>query len=447
VTIPDQSSAPVRAEPGDADQQQSPHPRRWLVLSVIVVLVVFAAAVVVVVRNVTESSNPAEITKGLAPQPDRRFIWVGTTNGQQFSDAQFSYIAKNFDYVTFSKFHDNWDIQGAHDAAKRLVAMNPSIKVMPYFSALYWFEQNNWGTQPDPSWFLRDASGNVVHRTTQERGVQETVEVFDLSNPDYRDWAIGVMRSWLAAAPYSGIAFDEARTVLENSTSSDVSNDSFLQALSPEGVAAYNAGLRDLLSRATQLVGPNGTVIYNGILDTPGRSDRNLSLLEVTDGVVDEHFCLNAKGAPAQVQTDLDLMAQPSDKKLFLRTSVPDNVDSTELAGIARFCFGAFMLGWQPDRDFYSIGNDYSSDQIANEPKIVGLNLGQPQGDYRVDGDLDVRDFTNGTVIVNLGNNDATTTATTDGTSIGGDKGAMPVKAGDQITVRSQDAVFILYSV
>jgi hypothetical protein len=391
-----------------------------------------------------QTTAPPPIGQGLSAQPERRFIWVGTDNGKQFTNKDFAYLANNFDVVTFAKFHDGWNIQGSHEAAKRLVAMNPSIKVMPYFNMLYWFENNNWGTAPDPSWFVRNPDGTILHRTTVWRGENERADVVDLANPAYRDWAIGVLRSWLQAAPYAGISFDETMPIIDNTPRG--SNFSISQALGPAKLQAYNDGMRDLLSRAHELVGPDRELSYNGITYSRYRPDRNLGLLDLSDGVLSEHFCLDRNGNVASLQDDLDLMASTS-KKLYLRTGFTGATDTASFAKSARFCFGAFMLGWRPGQDFYELGSDYTADQLGNDPQIEKLNLGEPLGNYRVDGVVAMRDFTNGTVIVNLGDQDSVTTISASGIWLGGPLGGRAVKAGDQINVPAQDAVFVENSV
>ena len=232
--------------------------RRMAAVTVAVLLVVAGC------RNSAQDATPPPSSPGstaqeqpqapagaaaYAPQSERRFVRVGATGGRQFTDDELGILADNFDVVLFTKFHGGYDISAQHEAARRLVALKPGIEVYPYFSTKYWFDQNKWGDATiDPAWFLRDNEGEVVNRDRRrDRDTPEDITYVDLANPEYRAWALDVFRSWLEAAPYAGISFDAAEPIGDYGEKDVVRWD---RLLGPERVAAYNAGLRDLLASA-----------------------------------------------------------------------------------------------------------------------------------------------------------------------------------------------------
>src|SRR4029079_5129628 len=173
---------------------------------------------------------------------------------------------------------------------------DPSIKVVLYFNPKYGFDQNNWGTQINPAWLLRDNKGQLMKRTTKSQGEQDFATFIDLSNPDYRNWAISVLADWLKSAPYAGISFDEAAPIGLGNDNVD-----FTSRLGQQRIDAYNDGIRDLLGRATQLAGPKREGIFNGI--DPGKPSQNVQLLDYTTGALTEYFCIGAAGKLADVAT------------------------------------------------------------------------------------------------------------------------------------------------
>ncbi len=352
--------------------------------------------------------------------PDRRFIRVGSTNGKAFTDSEVQELAAGYGYVLFTKFHAGYDIQVHHQDARRLKRANPDVRVLPYFSTKYWFDKSEWGIEPNPEWLLRDRDGKVVPKR-RAGDDSDTASYVDLANPDYRRWALGVLAQWLQAAPYDGISFDAAGPIGDHDTK-DI--DRWDRLLGADRVAAYNAGLRDLLARARDLVGSSKEVIFNGIAPKADRGPgRDLDLLELTDGALDERFCVNAKGVPTAIDDDLTLM-QSTTKRLFLRTSLPSGLSAEDRTRLTRFCSAVFLLGWQPGRTYFQVGLDYSAEQLRADDPDLGADLGVPRGPS--DGvEVRTRSFARGQVVVNLGEAPVT----------------VPDPAGGQVTVGPLDAV------
>jgi len=371
----------------------------------LVALVAVAAVGVGVLVYVTRSDNkpttsgPRGQTSGppltTTPQPQRRFINVGTTNHQQFTPAQFQILAQNYEYIFFAKFHGGWDINLHHEAARTIKSMNPSVHVLPYFSTKYWFDNNRWGVTIDPAFLLRDNTGQLVHK--QHAGQEQEFGTYvDLANPDYRNWALNLLSSWLQAAPYDGIFFDAADPIGDFNDDDIQQWDSLLGA---DRVAAYNAGIRDLIDRAKQLVGPSREIVYNGISPAAARGPgRDLDLLDVSDGALDERFCIDPKGRTMDVGPDLQLLGTV-DKRLFMHTAFNDKVDAADQDRLLRYCFGSFLLAWRPGLSYFQVGTDYTADQLARVDAVLRVDLGSPTQQDQVEGDLGVRQLDRKSVV------------------------------------------------
>ncbi len=455
---------------GTAPSTPPEHPskgrRTRVVVAVLVVVAILGTAVAVLSltggggTSHTQSPAPApapaqsslsppplaqgEAGPAYAPQPDRRFIRVGTNTGQQFTDDEFRTLADNFGVVLFTKFHAGWDITKQHDAARRLVAMKTDIKAYPYFSTKYWFDQNRWdGATIDQAWLLRDKQGNLVGRDRKrDRASNNDTSLVDLANPDYRKWALGVMKSWLDAAPYAGISFDAAEPIGDYGDK-DVAR--YAKVLGPDRVKAYNDGMRQLLADAKKLVGPGRSVVFNGIAPSQPRGpERNLDLLQAADGALDERFCLDVHGAVRGIDADLSLLGQHQDKQLFMRTNYLDSFPAADRDRYERLCQGAFLMGWEPGRSAYQFGGDYTADQLGKDPPDITVNLGAPIGPYRHNGNLLERAFANGVVFVNPGGAAQQVKLGGPLTEVKGGKVVATRQAGDSVTVAPGDSAFLV---
>lgn len=366
---------------------------------VIVAAAVLAAAVALVVYIRSGRDDGTAVTSVYAPQPERRYLTIGTNDDRQFSDEELSTLAQDYSMVVFAKFHGGWDVELHHEATRRLAALDPDIGVYAYMSTKYWFNANRWGVDIDPDWLLRDEEGELIAVTqaannpdSKERGYY-----VDVTNPDYRAWLLEVAKGWLAAAPYAGIRFDAADPIGDFGKH----NIAFWSdRLSPERLRAYNEGIETLLSSLREELAPR-QVLFNGISPSPIRGeDRGLSMLAFTDGAMDELFC----GAEGDVVPDLEIMSQYADKSLQMHMPAdPDDLDPDTLRQREGYCVGSFLLGWQPGSTRFSMGKGYSVDQLDEQPKDIDLDLGAPEGMYRRSGDLLQRSFADGIVYVNVG--------------------------------------------
>ncbi len=372
----------------------------------------------------------------------RSYITIGTNDGRQFSDAQYREIARSYQVVLFTKFHADWDVERHHEAARRLKELNPDLQIYAYMSTKYWFNGNRWGDAViDPAWFLRDSTGAVVPvtRESQQIDSKELGAYVDVSDPAYRGWLLGVAESWLQAAPYDGIRFDAADHIGDEGPR-DIRR--WQQLLAPERVQAYNDGIDTLLAEAGEVLRP-ATVLFNGISPSPIRgAGRNLDMLELTDGAMDENFCVS-DGEPHDIVEDVEIMERHRDKRLHLRVRIdPAAFDGSTLARLRRLCAGSFLMGWQPGFTYLNVGPNYGPDQLGQQPVELELGLGEPTGNHgHVDSVLSRR-FDHGVVYVNLGAEPATVELPRPMVRM---EGGEPVETAEgSVTVGADDAAFFL---
>ena len=388
-----------------------------------------------------DESPPSEPATASASAAERRFTRIGTTDGEPLSDGEVDQLSTGYGYVLFTKFHAGWDIEAHHADTRRLNAARRDVRVFPYFSTKYWFERNEWGVELDPDWLLRDNEGELVPKL---RGGEEQDDgrFIDLANPDYRDWALEVIASWLEAAPYAGVSFDAADPIGDNDPEEI---ERWTALIGPERIAAYNEGIRDLLDRAGDLVGPDGEVIYNGIAPNPIRgTGRDLDLLEVADGALDEKFCIDRKGEPLAIDEDLALMADVEDDRLFLRTNLPEGLSPEDRDRLRRLCVGTFLLGWVPGRTFFQIGDTYTTDQlVAENAPEVEVDVGRPTGPAEGT-TVRTRPFANGLIVVNLGGSPATFEMPSPLSAMEGGRTADRYEAGASVTIDPLDALLLV---
>lgn len=380
---------------------------------------------------------------GILTSAGRRFVTVGTTNGEQLSDRQYRSIAASYSVVVLAKFHAGWDIERHHAAVRRLKELNPDLKVFGYMSTKYWFDANRWGADAiDPAWFLRDDTGAVVRLTkaSYDPDSKSLGTYVDTANPAYRSWVLGVARSWMAAAPYDGIRFDAADPIGDYGDR-DVAK--WERLLSPKRIDAYNDGIVTLLSDARSALAP-GLVLFNGISPGPIRGPgRDIDLLDVTDGAMNETFCLSASGDLLDIEADIEIMQHHPDKLLQLRTPSPvGTIAPTDQRRLERLCVASFLLGWQPGASFFNMGAGYGTDQLDQQPLDIDLDLGGPTEAMQQDGGARRRRFEHGAVYVNLGTQPVSVELPTRMVEM---DGGIAVRSVDgKVTIAPHDAVLLL---
>lgn len=398
-----------------------------------------------------------------AAEPEEKFIWVGRIGGPadgQFTEEEFQKLAKNFSIVVFSAAHgspggpgSSGDIQKYHEAARRLVSINPNIKVFPYFAAAIIpanLDSQYIAAGFKDKWYLRDQAGNKV--TYRDK---KLIHYVDLSNPDYRAWALNWLESWLKTAPYAGIAFDTVNLF-------ETLDPGKVEVVGQEKVDAWNAGLKALIREAkTRFVGK--IIIANGVYEK--RSDKNLPQLRDADIVLNESFCVsgvrslalkNKEGLIGDIQTAQFFNEH---EKILLQKSnfrEEDNIGTPEQRSYAgRFCYALFLMTYQPGMSYYKFGDGYHivataddpSNDLARNSLEIDLPLGTPVADTftKRNDDLYIRRFTNGIVYLNLSDSALKAKLPADAILMNGGVEGKHYQRGQTVTIPSLDASFFLF--
>ena len=158
----------------------------------------------------TRNSEPAYISS-----IQRNALSTGIP-GLQFTDNQIQTIAKNVSIIHIAKHHGGFDIEKQFEDTRRIVsavnALGNEIGVYAYYNATFWFYKHNgphntsygwsngWGTYFDgfkEEWYLKDRDGNFI--TPNDNSAPGYV--IDLTNPDYRAYAVATIVDWMNKAP------------------------------------------------------------------------------------------------------------------------------------------------------------------------------------------------------------------------------------------------------
>src|SRR3989344_7314193 len=268
-----------------------------------------------------------------------KFVWIGKTR-EQFNSSELQQLAQ-YNIVVIAQSHGDWSARVSIDAAKAIAAINPNVKIFPYYS----MSKVHKGKEPDfleqgfrDEWYLRDLQGNkVVSMGTGGARGKPVGYWVDLSNPDYRKWAINTLARWLTRAPYAGVAFDEANPI-EKRLEQDV-----LSALGQTKVSAWDLGQKILLQMAKSRF-PDKLIIENG----------ELEFLQYADMKLNENFCFNRSAgvfwSPEilidSVTTEIQVA---KDNKIVLQKvnfRKPDfsEYSLSEQQKAGRFCYALFLL-------------------------------------------------------------------------------------------------------
>jgi hypothetical protein len=406
----------------------------------------------------------------MTPSASTSFIWVGTSNDKQFTEKEYQYIASHYSYVVISKYHAGWDIKKHHEAARELKALNPQIKVLPYYSAKLWFKKYQFGQDIRNEWFVRDRQGGTI--TIQPRG--EGNAYVNLDDPSYRQWAINLLSGWMnltlpnGKPLYDGVAFDTANifNIYEPKGLASPKIRRLIGLVGKEKLNALNEGMKAFFRETKQRFGDR-LVIYNGIEDRDNHYKRSLELLDITDGALDEDFCFSM-GNPAGEQEIMENVAFMLDKRyasklLFEKASIKTIgrtlIPPREVAQYQRYCYGSFLLGHQPGHTFFKFAAAgpgeplYSAsaetethEGLSVDPSELQIALGNPLANYSRDGAVYSRDFEHGSVYVNMKNTPQRTSLKSSMTGVQGNAAGKKFNAGETIEIAPSDAAFLLKS-
>jgi Hypothetical glycosyl hydrolase family 15 len=420
-------------------RQLPPHPQlptrrriRWLPVVLIAAAVIVAAFVVVLSPH---GHRTPYVSSPYAPQPQRSAEVVGNPDGP-LSQQAIDDIARFNSYEVLPKFADRYNITDHFEETRQLMdaakKYGNDLKVFDYFSASYWFDANDkgWGRYASgfqQAWLLRDSTGATIpflgaggaaSGSNDQKGY-----LIDLSNPNYRAWAVATIVDWMRAAPYAGISFDSATPMVGDEPSHAIADGTTTYNALLCGatlaasrtdcprVLAWNQGLIDLLAQASSALHAMGDEVrYNGIAPSQLRgASRNVGLLRYTDMASDEGFCMAVSvNDPTRVVfnsfvNDAALMREiaGAHKKV---TEITNTYGSDARNAYSDYCLAGFLIGWQPGSSYFTFHAGYGDPPGGNYPAVPeqDLNLGDPLTvGYQVSGAALTRRFQNGFVAVN----------------------------------------------
>lgn len=394
------------------------------------------------------SLSPTPTAPPLTLERVNKFIWVEKL-GAQFTDTEFNNLAQRYDLVVIGNAHNNYLIDGYNEVARRLTSLNPNIKVFPYYNTPRRFNIINSGTGFNDAWYLRDLNGNLVY----DDGAPDH-QYYDLSNANYRNWAVNFISNWVNSAPFAGIALDDANPQNLQSWKDKIGNTK---------ANAWNAGRVEFVRQVKEALGSK-IVIYNGIARNAFTGDVYTEYLDnnSADGALNEFYCYNRNSGEFLLKSwiagDMNFMqnyGRIKDKILLQKVNLNPNLKKhpgapippeSEKRHISRFCLGAFLMGYVPNATYYKAGPGYgvAIGEIDVNALEINLNLGSSLGNFSREGQVYKREFQNGAVFVNLEDTEQTITVPRPLFLANGGVKGQRYNAGDAYTIPSKDAVYLV---
>lgn len=436
-----------------------------------------ATIVIIVVSFAVNSGgkHPTFANSPYTPQIGRNFESVVSPTSA-LSDQAVDDIAKNNAYYFEQRWGDNFNIQGHFSDARRIVDAGKkygnNVRVFEYFSAAYWFNANvNWGSYAktfQQSWLLHDTQGKTIpfFGAANLNGIGQPEILgyaLDLSNPGFRAWAVSTIVSWMRAAPYAGVSFDNANPISGTDVSRYISDGktTFNQLLcgapvslasgSCDRVQQWNAGLNDLLTQTSAALAKLGDQVrYNGISPAPARGvSRNVGLLQYTHMAANEGFCMSASTSkPSKVSftsftADAAIMKSVAAQRKIVTENTSTYQTSTKQK-YGDYCVAGFLIGWQPGSSYFDFHAGYGYPPAVHYPLCPeqNLNLGDPLStDYDATGNVLSRRFQNGFVAVNESDSSAQVTVPMDLERFANGSAAGRYSAGQSVTLPPRSAL------
>lgn len=496
-----EEARPGTEQPGDGDvlSDDAPTPRgprrRRRLLAALVVLA--AAAALVLTQCTGDPAPDGDDGPGsaYAPRPEIVAEYNGSFEG--FSDEAIANIAENAGLMVVNKNNHNGrtdlsakDVNALSaaaaerartlsDGARRADADDARTKVLGYFMTQTWIKRfevgfQPWASQFQDEWLMRDVDDQKIpyYGVGGDPGGSRTPigYMIDLSNADFRAWAVRSLTEWYRSARYSGIALDSTNALTGSSVrrvlgdGSKSYNEIFCGPTAPvdangdcERVAAYNAGQETFVQELSESIHAEGGIVnYNGIAPSKARGpSRNLGLLERTDvdSALNEAFCFEASARDKEtedaefnsIRDDLRIMREQAraGKHIIQVTNYQNEAKNKRYGG---YCVGAFMMGWERGHARYVYHANYLQElgrTFPFQPELT-LKLGDPVEDADLQAATLTREFEHGWVAVNDDDATAEVTAPFDMVEFRDGKKGDSFAAGDTIEVGERDGRFFL---
>ncbi len=344
------------------------------------------------------------------------YAHFGATDGMSDTDVEF--VATHYDFIALEKNHGasryGTTEEGTIVDVARIKAINPDATVLFYWNLLLDYPIYTVSEQrdDDASWFIHDTDGNLDLKPSGRDGLRK----YDLSNTDFQTWWTDTAADMLVRGSMDGVFIDALPQVSGKPKPNQ-------KKWGLEKYEAIEKGIGETLDLLKQKIGPDTTVIYNGIRSVPGGWEHGgLKYLQHADGVIVEHFNAFKSRAPEQIAEDMDRMTEAGkqgkvvilkafpgfswiDKEMMLKPEA-------ELLALAKhgitFPLAAFLIVAQERFYFnYTWGYRENHGAYAWYPQY-DRRLGPPKGDARQDGYEYWREFEHASVYINIESKRAT---------------------------------------
>lgn len=338
------------------------------------------------------------------------YAHFGATDGM--SDAEVKFIAEHYDFITLEKAHGARLHNGITEPqtfldVERIKKINPDAQVLYYWNLLldYPLYQFSKERVSDESWFIHKVNGEL-----HLKGKDKNLKYYDLSNKDFQQWWVSSADKALKEGNMDGVFIDALPQI-------GLSSEDRIKEWGKEKFTAVEKGINQTLSLLKSTIGPDKTVIYNGIRSIPnGWSHGGSKYLEHTSGTIIEHFNVFKSQKSEQIAADLHgMMAAGKAGKIVILKAWPGftwldkqmmNLSKEEKQQIAKesitFPLAAFLIA-ASENSYFNYTWGYRDKHGAYDwyPEF-DQQLGEPLGDATQDGYEYKRNFKHASVYLNI---------------------------------------------
>lgn len=358
----------------------------------------------------------------LNPSSGSKFVFINHPQ-RDLTEEEMQYIATNYDIAVVGNQNKSMTTE-----ANRLKQLNPSLKVYLYFpTSVRQDVATNYGNDVfKEEWYLHKQNGERIAKTP-------SLDFVDLTNLEYRSWAESTILKFLSEAPYDGVLADNANPLGAEGPWN------WLNFIGQDKINSWNSSRINYLTRLQRIMESKGkTIIYNGISRSIVKTNRTLDTLDFTSGALNEGFCYgkDSSGNNSVVSKELQVEDIELQKSIGLRKKIllqKVNIDSAIKAKYGKYCYGIFLMGHVPGYTYFKYGEGYSlavfPEEYKNSLSELNIPIGSPKGNYKRQGWLLYREFSEAWVVVNLNETRATWTNPDD---------------GKILSIAPQDAIFII---
>lgn len=352
--------------------------------------------------------------------------YVAVRRGDEYSDEQIQTLAKQ-DIIMLEKMngHETHGCveKGALEAAKRIKALNPNVKVLFYLNAMLHYGGYDANKNFKEEWALTHGESNEVYKW------RNVVVSYDHTNVEFRTWWVQRALNMLVHDQIDGIFIDAICKTHHNE----------LRRL--KGAAFVDQHADAYLETAKELREklPKGKLLIGNVIRAGNRDDGNYGNLQYLDGSYLENW-----SDPNQLTSTIQLMSKAlKENKIIMLNADMNHIDLSQFNTLddrynhlnqpqfIDFPLGIFLLVVEPHAYFsYHAGVDLKPNRRSGLMMTVFDNtrfdaitrkLGKPLGDYVDDGDGGIsREFEFLKVAVNVTTRQGTLTVK--GDKMGGDE-------------------------